>query len=455
MSRDPNPSAATASGVVHWVGTGLSTGRSGLALLAGRVRRLVLWDRTADRAAERLAALGLTGRAEVRGLAPGALAAEVGPGDVVVSMLPATEHPALLALAADRGAHFACTSYTSPEVAEAAAAGAGRGLVVLTEAGLDPGIDHLLAHVLVERARAAVGDRAASVSFASYCGGLPAVPNDFRYRFSWAPYGVLSALRSPAGFIDGGVPRTAPEPWLATRELSLAGEEFEVYPNRDSLPFVAQYGFPEGWRVDGFVRGTLRNAGWRAAWSEVFATVRAGDEARLRSLAKELAGRYPTTEADRDRVVLSVALTVADADGSVRWRGSELLDLTGDETESAMARCVSLPLALGVARVVEGALPAGLNRAAESPDEAARWLAELAAHGVSATREPLEPLEPLEKAVTAATATATGDISAVTDDVNGAVDGGGPPAGGPAAEELRPPRTERGAPPEGEVSHGE
>lgn len=444
MSPDSLPPAAPASGTVHWVGTGLSTGRSGLALLAGRVRRPVLWDRTAERAADRLAALGLTGLAEVRGLAPGALAAEVGPGDVVVSMLPATEHPALLALAAERGAHFACTSYTSPELASAAEAVAGRGLVVLTEAGLDPGIDHLLAHVLVERAGEAVGDRADSVAFTSYCGGLPAVPNDFRYRFSWAPYGVLSALRSPAGYIEDGEARTAPEPWLATRSLTLAGEEFEVYPNRDSLPFVPQYGFPDGWRVTGFVRGTLRNAGWRTAWSEVFATVRTGDEARLRSLAKELADRYPTTDADRDRVVLSVALTVADADGSVRWSGSELLDLTGDETESAMARCVSLPLAHGVSRIVDGALPGGLNRAAESPAEAARWLTALAAHGVRAVTGPGEGPGDVPGGAAAGGSPGAGSPT------------GGPSAAGPStADESRPPRTERGAPPEGEVSRDE
>ncbi|MFJ5531755.1 saccharopine dehydrogenase C-terminal domain-containing protein [Streptomyces sp. NPDC093261] len=374
-----------ASGVVHWIGTGLSTGRSGLGLLSERAGRLLVWDRTAERADRRLAALGLAGRAESRALRPGALEAQVRPGDVVVSMLPATEHPALLLLAAGQGAHFACTSYTSEALAEQAAAAARAGLVVLTEAGLDPGIDHLMSHLLVERAREEIGDRAASVTFTSYCGGIPAEPNDFCYRFSWAPYGVLAALRSPAHHIDGGRRRTVRRPWQATRTVVLGGEPFEVYPNRDSLPFVSQYRIPDGWHLETFVRGTLRNAGWRAAWTEVFDTVLTDDETRIRSLAKELADRHPTTEADRDRVVLSVGLTVKDADGGTRWQGSRLLDLTGDDTESAMARCVSLPLAHGVTRILDGALPAGLNRAAEDTEEAARWLRFLAAHGVPTT----------------------------------------------------------------------
>lgn len=375
VSRNTTEAAApvSASGIVHWIGTGLSTGSSGLGLLCDRAERVVLWDRTAERAADRLAALGLAGRAEVRALADDALRDSVGAGDVVVSMLPATEHPRLLRLALDRRAHFACTSYVSDALTEQAEAAADAGVVVLAEAGLDPGIDHLMAHRLVERARAAVGDTAESIDFTSYCGGIPAVPNDFRYRFSWAPYGVLAALGSPARNIDEGVERTVDRPWEASRPHRLGGEDFEVYPNRDSLPFVAQYGVPEGWRLRTFVRGTLRNAGWRKAWSDVFTTISVGGQDEIRALAKELAERYPTTDADRDRVVLSVALDVR-ASGGERWQGSYLLDLTGDETESAMARCVSLPLAFGVTRMLAGALPAGLTRATESADDAARWM---------------------------------------------------------------------------------
>ncbi|WP_374195521.1 saccharopine dehydrogenase family protein [Streptomyces sp. ISL-87] len=376
---------AAASGTVHWIGTGLSTGRSGLGLVCERARRVVLWDRTAERAADRLAALGLAGRAEVRALTPQALAAEVGAGDVLVSMLPAAEHAPLLRLAIDRRAHFACTSYVSPELAALAdEAGAKARTVVLTEAGLDPGIDHLMAHDVVARGRQALGETPATAVFTSYCGGVPAVPNEFRYRFSWAPYGVLAALGSPARYIEGGAELTAARPWEATRTQTLAGEDFEVYPNRDSLPFTAQYGIPDHWRLDTFVRGTLRNAGWRTAWKQVFETVSAGDTEAVRALAAELAARHPTTADDRDRVVLSVALELRTDDGAY-WRGSHLLDLTGDPAESAMARCVSLPLAYGVTRILDGALPAGLGRAAESPEETGRWLTFLGAHGLRGT----------------------------------------------------------------------
>lgn len=369
-----------ASGTVHWVGTGLSVG-SGLRVLCDEVPRVVVWGRTAEKAQRCLGSLGLTGRAQTRAFSVEALATQLAPGDVVVSMLPATEHTALVRLCVDRRAHFACSSYVSPRMEELAAAAEKAGVVVLAEAGLDPGIDHLLAHVLIGRAIAEVGTGPAVSRFVSYCGGVPAEPNEFRYRFSWAPHGVLSALRSPARYVDGSVERIVPLPWEATQVQYVAGEELEVYPNRDSMPFLAQYGFPAGWRPETFVRGTLRLSGWRDAWAGVFDVLRTGDDERISALATKLAARYPMTSADRDRAVLVVALDVTTDDGRC-WSGEYLLDMVGDDQETAMARCVSLPLAFGVLAVVRGEAPAGLRRAAHDAEESRRWLDFLHQHGI-------------------------------------------------------------------------
>ena len=374
----------SASGTVHWVGAGLSTG-SGLSALCDTAERVRLWHRTEERAADALDALGLTGRAEPRAYTLPALAAELAPGDVVVSMLPAPEHAGILATCVAAGAHFACSSYVSDAVVEQVPEAAKAGLVVLTEAGLDPGVDHLFAHGLVARAREAIGDATpASYILTSYCGGVPAVPNDFRYRFSWAPAGVLNALRSPARYLQDGAETTVERPWEATRRHVVEGEAFEVYPNRDSVPFVEQYGLPPAWRARTFVRGTLRLEGWLRAWDAVFEELKRGDDDRIAALAKELAATYPTTDADRDRVVLAVSLDVRAEDGRT-WSGSYLLDLVGDAQESAMARTVSRPLALGVRHILDGSLPPGLNRAAETATRSEEWLRELAREGVEFT----------------------------------------------------------------------
>lgn len=391
-----------ATGTVHWVGAGLSTG-SGLAALCEHTDGVRLWHRTVERAAEALDRLGLTGRAEPLAYTLDALTGRLVPGDVVVSMLPASEHVALLAACVTRRAHFACSSYVSDAVLEQVPAATAAGLVVLTEAGLDPGIDHLFAHSLVARARRAIGDdTAATYRLTSYCGGVPAVPDDFRYRFSWAPFGVLNALRSPARYIEDGTETVVGLPWEATREHLVDGETFEVYPNRDSVPFIEQYELPRAWKPRTFVRGTLRLDGWLRAWDTVFERLRTDDDAGIAELAQELAAAHPTTDTDRDRVVLAVSLEVrvpgsgtgdggeagdqaGGAGNGTVWSGSYLLDLEGDEQESAMARCVSRPLALGVRHILDGSLSPGLSRAAGTAPRSEEWLRELWDQGLEFT----------------------------------------------------------------------
>jgi hypothetical protein len=364
------------TGRVHWIGTGMSTG-SGLAL----VDDVVLWGRTTEKAAAKLAALGLSG--ETRAYDPAALAEELAPGDVVVSMLPATYHPDLVALATGRDAHFACSSYLSPGIAAAAPAATARGLVTLTEIGLDPGIDHLLAHELVREGLAAVGDRPTTARLTSYCGANPAVPNDFRYRFSWAPRGVLTALLTPARYVEGGTVVDAPRPWEAVRTVTAGGETYEVYPNRDSVPYLEAYRLPPQWTVDEFVRGTLRLDGWSKAWAAVFDELPTAGDQRLTDLATELAARHPTSTDDHDRVVMAVRLEL-----DTGWSGEYVLDVEGTGTEGATPRTVSVPLGLAVRELVAGRIPPGLHRATEDPAAVARWLDLLAEQGISPVRTP-------------------------------------------------------------------
>ena len=335
-----------------------------------------------SKAAACLDRLGLTGRAQTRAYTPVALAAELAPGDVVVSMLPPAHHVELLRTCLDRDAHFACSSYVSDELAALAPAVAGRGLVALTEAGLDPGIDHLLAHQLVEQARAELGDRPATAVFTSYCGANPAVPNDFRYRFSWAPKGVLTALLTPARYVEDGA-RRIDRPAVGGRAAD-RGRRRAVR----GLPEPGQRAVPVRVRLPGVLgRAHVRarhapagrlepglGAGLRRA-------VR-GDDERITALAAELAERHPATAADLDRVVLSVALDVRAADGT-RYAAEGRLDVTGTAAELATPRVVSVPLAGGIEEMLAGRFAPGLHRAAAEPAAVRRWLDFLAANGIA------------------------------------------------------------------------
>ena len=183
---------------IHWLGAGLSSG-PGIAALAKRRGNVVLWNRTIEKANALVDAIGSNEGISIEALDFDRLRERISEGDVVVSMLPGAFHVQVAEIALEAGAHMVTTSYLTPEMMALDAKARAKGLVVLNEVGVDPGIDHLFAQVLVDAARKAgmLAD-GRSVFFESHCGGVPAVANDFRYKFSWAPLGVLTALRNPA-----------------------------------------------------------------------------------------------------------------------------------------------------------------------------------------------------------------------------------------------------------------
>ncbi len=362
---------------IHWVGTGLSA-IPGLRRLIAAGQPVAVWNRTVDKARDAVGDL----TQDIRPYTPQALADAVVAGDTVVSMLPADQHVALARMCVDKRAHFVSSSYIAPDMAALDDAARAAGVALVNEVGLDPGIDHLMAHDLVAdyRTVAQPGD---SVSFTSYCGGIPAQPNEFRYKFSWSPLGVLRALRSPSRSIRGGAVRDVQRPWHAIEPYDAplpAPEQFEVYPNRDSTQFVGPYGFDADWSLRDFVRGTIRLQGWSDAWADVFAEVETltgpeGD-ARLTEMSQQFWRDHAYDADEADRVVLFVALK-AERDGAVVYDKEWVLDALGDADGTAMARLVSVPVALAVEAVNRGDIAPGVHAAPEDPALVGAWLAEV------------------------------------------------------------------------------
>lgn len=364
---------------IHWCGTGLSS-VPGLRRLIEGGHKVVVWNRTVDKAREAVGDL----TQDVRAFSLTSLANALQPGDVAISMLPADQHVAIAQVCLDRSANFVSSSYIAPEMRALDAAFRDKGLVSLNEIGLDPGIDHLMAHDLVARYRASPAYHADNVlSFTSYCGGVPKVPNAFRYKFSWAPAGVLKALRSPSRSLRNFSELRVSRPWDAITAYDAplpTPESFEVYPNRDSYPFMADYRFDPAWKVRDFVRGTIRLNGWAEAWTPIFreieglegstpAQVDAALTARANALLKD--NSYAPGEADR--VVLFVALK-AERDGVAVFHETWAMDAAGDARGTAMGRLVSVPVSLGVESVVNREIPAGVHAAPHDPKLIARWV---------------------------------------------------------------------------------
>ena len=367
---------------VHWLGCGLSSG-PGIERLGAGGTPLVLWNRSLDKAR----ALVGTGWHQVtaRALDLGAVAGAVRPGDIMVSMLPAAFHPQIARIALDAHAHFVCSSYISSEMRSLDSLANRRGLSLVNEVGLDPGLDHLIAHALVKAYRDTGEHRPGdALSFRSYCGGFPKVPNAFRYKFSWSPLGVLRALAAPARYIADGTEVTLPLPFEAVTAYEVVqpggSEAFEAYPNRDSLPFIRQYGFDPDWQIRDFVRGTLRLPGWARAWQPLFDEIRRMgsdiDSDRLVELSEALWSEHRYAADEPDRVVLAVELAASRA-GKTVWQRGGFIDACGNSRGSAMARLVSYPVAIAVQSVAAGLVPPGVTAAPPSADLLTGWLADL------------------------------------------------------------------------------
>lgn len=364
---------------IHWCGTGLSA-VPGLRRLIEAGHEVTVWNRSADKA--RKAVGDLTDR--IAAFDIHALGAAVAEGDVVVSMLPADMHVPLAKLCLEKGAHFVSSSYIAPEMRALDDAFRAKGLCSVNEVGLDPGIDHLMAHHLVAEYRASSAyDPANELSFLSYCGGVPKIANAFRYKFSWSPLGVLKALRSPSRSIRDFEELRVDRPWnaLSSYDAPLpTPETFEVYPNRDSVPFIEDYRFGSDWKVRDFVRGTLRLNGWSEAWADVFAEIEtlSGPEgdARLKEMSDQFWNENAYDEGEPDRVVLCVELKAA-RDGKTVWHKSYVMDAWGDGRGTAMARLVSVPVSLAVESVLAGAIPAGVSAAPSDPQVVDSWMGEI------------------------------------------------------------------------------
>jgi saccharopine dehydrogenase (NADP+, L-glutamate forming) len=102
--------------------------------------------------------------------------------------------------------------------------------------------------------------------FYSICGALPspeiADDNPFRYKFSWSPKGVVLAGNNDGRYLRHGKETYIPTEDLFKNPLSVDFPKvgkLDIYPNRDSMPYIDLYGIPE---TKTMMRGTFRYPGW-------------------------------------------------------------------------------------------------------------------------------------------------------------------------------------------------
>jgi len=376
------------------------------------------------------------------------LEAAVKPSDLVVSLVPYNYHPLIAGHCLKHKKHLVTASYVSDAMRALDGQAKEAGLVFLNEIGLDPGIDHMESMRIIHEIRDRGGR---VEEFVSYCGGLPAPEadnNPWGYKFSWSPIGVLRAGNNAAQYLRDGKKVVIPAdkvfddcPLIKVEGLP----DFEGYPNRDSLQYISLYGIPE---TRTMLRGTLRYRGWcrtikavralglltdtpgewsgltyeefmrrtikapagtpikkaacdrlslpedsdviaRLEWLGLFGPAKVGlaKGSPIEVLAVLMAERLKYAPGERDLVVLRHTFRASYPKGPGERIDSTLIDFGIPNGDSAMARAVGLPAAIGATLILQGAIKSTGVQIPVLPEIYEPVLAELAKHGIAFKEE--------------------------------------------------------------------
>ncbi len=339
--------------------------------------------------------------------------------DLTVSLLPWMHHIMVAKHCIALKKNMVTTSYVKPEMKDLDQAAKDAGIIILNELGLDPGIDHMSAMRIIDH----IHNKDGKVEeFYSFCGALVAPEvekNPFNYKFTWAPKGVVMAGNNDGNYMRHGEVKYIPTEDLFKNPIKLDFPEvgnLEVYPNRDSMPYIDLYGVPETKTI---MRGTFRYERWcenvdamkacgllsyekmslegktyagmlseligvscpssikeetakylkispdspvieAFEWLGLFNENDIGrnDDSPFEVVADLMISKMMVGEKERDMVVMQHTFLASYPDGKKEVIKSRMLDFGTLETDTSIARTVALPAAVGVKMILDGEISA-------------------------------------------------------------------------------------------------
>ncbi|WP_396155744.1 saccharopine dehydrogenase family protein [Flavobacterium sp.] len=193
---------------------------------------------------------------------------EIKKADIVISMLPAHLHIDVAKDCVTFKKNMVTASYVSDAMQSLDAEVKANGLVFMNEIGLDPGIDHMSAMKIIHEIEDKGGKVILFESFCGGLVAPESDNNLWNYKFTWAPRNVVLAGQGGAAkFIQEGKYKYIPYHKLFRRTEFLHVEgygKFEGYANRDSLKYRSVYGLDNALTL---YRGTIRRVGFSKAWN--------------------------------------------------------------------------------------------------------------------------------------------------------------------------------------------
>ena len=192
---------------------------------------------------------------------------EIKKTDLVISMLPARFHTEVAKDCIRFQKHMVTASYISEEMKALDDAAKEKGLVFMNEIGLDPGLDHMSAMQIIDRIRENDAKMLLFESFCGGLVAPESDNNLWNYKFTWNPRNVVLAGQGGAAmFIQEGTYKYIPYHKLFRRTefLKINNANYEAYANRDSLAYRSIYGLDT---IATMYRGTIRKVGFSRAWN--------------------------------------------------------------------------------------------------------------------------------------------------------------------------------------------
>lgn len=188
--------------------------------------------------------------------------------DIVISMLPASLHYEVAKDCVKYKKNMVTASYVSPAMMELDNQAKENGIILMNEIGLDPGIDHMSAMSIIDSIRDKGGKVLLFESFCGGLVAPESDNNLWNYKFTWNPRNVVLAGQGGAAkFIQEGKFKYIPYNKLFRRTEFMEVEgfgKFEGYANRDSLKYKGVYGLDDALTL---YRGTLRRVGFSKTWN--------------------------------------------------------------------------------------------------------------------------------------------------------------------------------------------
>lgn len=216
---------------------------------------------------------------------------EIQQADIVISMLPAHLHVEVAKDCVFYKKNMITASYISEEMKSLDFQAKENQIVLMNEIGLDPGIDHMSAMKIMDEIKRKGGKIILFESFCGGLVAPESDTNLWNYKFTWNPRNVVLAGQGGAAkFIQEGTYKYIPYHKLFRRTEFLEVEgfgRFEAYANRDSLKYREIYGLEA---IDTCYRGTIRRVGFSKAW-DVFVQLGMTDDTYIIDDSEHMSNR--------------------------------------------------------------------------------------------------------------------------------------------------------------------